>query len=139
VGLVFALLALIAASASGDGRWDAAGSVAIGLVLVAVAIFLAVEVKSLLVGESADPEVEETARSLVADDPRLAEVISVITVQQGPGEVIVALKIRFEPDLTADAVSQAIDEFEHRLRARVPSVRWCFVEPELKRDLRTSA
>jgi cation diffusion facilitator family transporter len=139
VGLLFALLALVAAGATHDGRWDAAGSVAIGLVLVAVAIFLAVEVKSLLVGESADPEVEQIARSLVADDPRLAEVISCITVQQGPGDVLVALRIRFEPHLTADVVSQAIDEFEHRLRTRVPSVRWCFVEPELKQEARASA
>jgi len=132
VGLVFASLALMAASATGDGRWDAAGSFAIGLVLVGVAIFLAVEVKSLLVGESADPEVEQIARATAADDPRLVEVIQCITVQQGPGEVMVALKIRFQPELKVDAVSQAIDDFEERLRSKLPSVRWCFVEPDMK-------
>lgn len=138
IGLVLAMVALIIASMTGDGRWDAAGSFAIGVVLVAVAIFLAVEVKSLLVGEAADPEVEETARAMVAGDPRLVEVLHCITVQQGPGEVLVALKIGFQPQLTAEAVSQAIDEFERRLRERVPSVRWCFVEPDLKRPARAA-
>jgi cation diffusion facilitator family transporter len=132
VGLVFAMLALGAAGLTGDGRWDAVGSMAIGAVLVVVAVFLAVEVKSLLVGESADPEVEQIARELVAADPRLLEVLNCITMQQGPGEVLVALKIRFQSELTADGVSQAIDDFERRLRERAPSVRWSFVEPDLK-------
>ncbi|HKE13357.1 MAG TPA: cation diffusion facilitator family transporter [Kofleriaceae bacterium] len=138
VGLVFAMLALVAASVTGDGRWDAAGSMAIGAVLVVVAVFLAVEVKSLLVGESADPEVELIARELVAADPRLVEMINCITIQQGPGEVLVALKIRFQSELTADGVSRAIDEFERRLRERAPCVRWSFVEPDLKVQARAA-
>jgi len=101
------------------------------VVLVLVAIFLAVEVQSLLVGEAADPEVEESVRAAVAEDDRLAEVLSCITIQQGPGEVMVAIKIRFVPDLTVDQVSHAIDDFEARVRGRLPSVKWCFVEPHL--------
>ena len=131
LGLALAFVALIVASKTGDSRWDAVGSMAIGVVLVLVAIFLAVEVQSLLVGESADPDVEETARQVVASDARLAELISCLTVQQGPGEVVVALKIRFAPHLTADQVSHAINDFEKSLRARDSSVRWCFVEPDL--------
>jgi cation diffusion facilitator family transporter len=132
LGLAVAMVALVIASATGDSRWDAVGSIGIGVVLVAVAVFLAVEVKSLLVGEAADPEVEKTARVVVAEDPRLTEVLSCITVQQGPGEVLVALKIRFLPDLTADEVSQAINEFEQRLRGQVSSAKWIFVEPDLR-------
>lgn len=131
LGLALALVALLVASQTGDSRWDAVGSVAIGVVLVLVAVFLAIEVQSLLVGESADPEVEASARAAVAADTRLAELLSCITVQQGPGEVVVAVKIRFAPDLTADQVSHAIDDFEKRLRGTTPSVRWCFVEPAL--------
>jgi len=131
LGLALAMVALVVAKETGDSRWDAVGSIGIGVVLVFVAIFLAKEVKSLLVGESADPEVEEVARSVVADDPRLAEVLECITVQQGPGEVMVAIKIRFEPHLTADQVSHAINDFEQRLRDRVATVKWCFVEPDL--------
>jgi len=130
-GLGLALIALVVAGETGDSRWDAIGSIAIGVVLVLVAVFLAIEVKSLLVGEAADPDVENSARAVVADDPRLADVLECITVQQGPGEVMVALKIRFAPHLTADQVSHAINDFEQRLRDRVTSVRWCFVEPDL--------
>ena len=138
LGLALALAALVVASKTGDSRWDAVGSIAIGVVLVLVAIFLAVEVKSLLVGEAADPDVEETARAVVAEDARLAELLSCITVQQGPGEVVVALKIRFEPHLTADQVSHAINDFERRLRERNSSVRWCFVEPDLPQPSTTA-
>jgi hypothetical protein len=70
------------------------GSLIIGLVLVGVAVFLAVEVKSLLVGESADPEIEKATRDVVREHAKLSEVLNIITVQQGPGEVLVALKIR---------------------------------------------
>jgi cation diffusion facilitator family transporter len=131
LGLALAVVALVIAGETGDSRWDAVGSIGIGVVLVAVAIFLAVEVKSLLVGEAADPDVEQSARAVVAEDPRLAEVLECITVQQGPGEVMVAIKIRFAPHLTADQVSHAINDFEQRLRGRDRSVRWCFVEPDL--------
>ena len=134
LGLVLALGALLVAYVTGDGRWDAAGSGAIGLVLVAVAVFLAIEVQSLLVGEAADPDVAETARAAVAEDPRLAEVLSMITIQQGPGEVLVALRIRFQPRLTSEEIARSIDAFEKRLRSRVESVKWIFVEPDLPHD-----
>ena len=138
LGLALALVALTIAAKTGDSRWDAIGSMAIGVVLVLVAVFLAIEVQSLLVGEAADPEVAETARSVVAEDARLAELLSCMTVQQGPGEVVVALKIRFAPDLTADQVSHAINDFEKRLRGKLPSVKWCFVEPDLPRPSPTA-
>jgi cation diffusion facilitator family transporter len=131
LGLALALVALVIARQTGDSRWDAIGSIAIGVVLVLVAVFLAVEVKSLLVGEAADPDVEECARKAVAEDERLSELLQCITVQQGPGEVMVAIKIRFAPHLTADQVSHAINDFEVRLRGRVNAVKWCFVEPDL--------
>jgi cation diffusion facilitator family transporter len=138
LGLALALVALTIAAKTGDSRWDAIGSMAIGVVLVLVAVFLAIEVQSLLVGEAADPEVEETVRVAVAEDQRLTEVLRCITVQQGPGEVMVSIKIRFAPDLTADQVSHAINDFEKRLRGKLPSVKWCFVEPDLPRPSPTA-
>ncbi len=138
LGLALALVAVVIAGQTGDSRWDAVGSIAIGVVLVLVAVFLAVEVKSLLVGEAADPDVEETARAVVSDDARLAEVLECITVQQGPGEVMVAIKIRFAPHLTADQVSHAINDFEQRLRDRNKTIRWCFVEPDLPQPSTTA-
>jgi cation diffusion facilitator family transporter len=131
IGLLVALLATFAASALHIQWADAVGTLVIGVVLVGVAVFLAVEVKSLLIGESADADISAAAHQLAVEDPRLQAVISCITVQQGPGEVVVALKIRCEAHLTAADVSSMINEFEARLRARCPEARWIFVEPDL--------
>jgi cation diffusion facilitator family transporter len=131
LGLILASAALVLAYITNDPRWDAVGSLAIGFVLVAVAVFLAVEVKSLLVGEAADPTIEGAARDLSNAQAGLEELLQVITIQQGPGEVMAALKIRFSPALTANEVCDAINRFESALRDRCPEVKWCFVEPDL--------
>jgi cation diffusion facilitator family transporter len=133
IGLLFALVALFVASYTHDGRWDAGGSIAIGLVLVGVAIFLAIEVQSLLIGESADPAIEASAREVIREHKALEKLLHIITVQQGPGEVMVALKVGFSPRLTSDEVCEAINAFETSLRARRPEVRWIFIEPDIPR------
>lgn len=130
VGLIFAMIALGLSFETGDGRWDAVGSLAIGLVLVAVAIFLATEVKSLLVGEAAEPDIDDAVAAAAGADPRILEAFGIITIQQGPGEVLVALKINVQPDLTAGVVCDLINAFELRLRSIRPEVRWLFVEPD---------
>ena len=132
VGLAFALIAVVLAKTTGDGRWDGAGSLAVGVVLVFVAIFLAVEVKSLLVGERADPTIEAAVHELAAADPHIEAVIRVLTIQQGPGEVVVAMKVKFKPGLsTGGPLCDVINEFERKLEARVPDVKWSFIEPDL--------
>ncbi len=131
LGLALAGISLIIAKQTHDGRWDGIGSLAIGVVLVVVALFLAIEVKSLLVGESADPVIDKAVRESAAADARLLHLISLITIQQGPGEVLVVTKISFRPDLSTNDVAAAINEFEARLRAKCPEVRWCYVEPDL--------
>jgi cation diffusion facilitator family transporter len=131
LGLVLAMVALLLAHATGDGRWDAIGSLAIGAVLIGVAVFLAVEVKSLLIGESADPEIEIAAREIAGESPHFKALLSILTVQQGPGEVVVAMKVRLSSELTSDEVCEAINVFERRLKARCPEVRWSFIEPDL--------
>jgi divalent metal cation (Fe/Co/Zn/Cd) transporter len=132
VGLVFALIAVILAKVTGDGRWDGAGSLAVGVVLVGVAVFLAVEIKSLLVGENADPALERTIRDLIADEPRILELIRLISVQQGPGEVMVAMKLRFQAGLaTGGELCDVINRLEARIAERAPEVRWSFIEPDV--------
>ncbi|WP_434415237.1 cation diffusion facilitator family transporter [Nannocystis pusilla] len=133
LGLIFALLALLMASVTGDARWDAIGTLAIGAVLIGVAVFLAVEVKSLLVGEAADPEIAAAAAALAVEDPKITRVLRLITVQQGPGEVLVAVKLGFAEGMTVEQVAGTINEFETRLRGRCPEVKWCFVEPDIPR------
>ena len=130
LGAVVAIGALSAAYVTHDGRWDAAGSVGIGVILLGVAVFLAVEVKSLLLGESASPEVAAAAREVIADHPKLTGIINLITVQQGPGEVLVAAKVSLAPNLTSRQVCEVINAFEVDLKKRCPEVRWSFVEPD---------
>lgn len=131
LGLAIALAAVVATMVTGDARADAFGSLLVGLVLVAVAVFLAVEVKSLLVGEAADPTIKQAADELARVDTRVHHVISIITMQQGPGEVLVAVKLACEPGLTAVDVSALINEFESRLRGACPEAKWIYVEPDL--------
>jgi divalent metal cation (Fe/Co/Zn/Cd) transporter len=130
LGLVLALGAILVAKATNDGRWDAIGSLAIGAVLIGVAIFLAKEVKSLLVGESADPKVTQVAHELAAADPNVEKVLRVLTVQQGPGEIVVAMKLKFRAGLETQQLVDAINTFERNLEAKVPEAKWSFIEPD---------
>ena len=130
VGLVIALAAIGMTHATGDSRWDSLGTIAIGLVLVGVAAFLALEIVSLLVGEAADPEVVETINQLVVEMPEVESLLRIIAIQQGPGEVMVAMKIGVSPSLNARQVVDAINELERRIQAKHPEIRWLFVEPD---------
>lgn len=128
--LLLATAALALSHLTGDGRWDAAGSIAIGVVLVAVATFLAREVKSLLVGEAADPAICRLVDELAAADPRIVRVIRTLTLQQGPGEIVVAAKLELRPELTTQVIVLAINDLEQRIKLRAPEVRWSFIEPD---------
>ena len=130
LGLAIALASLLIAWATHDTMWDAVGTICIGLVLIAVAIFLAVEVKGLLVGESADTEIGVTAQKLVAETEHVREVRKLITVQQGPGEVVLAMKLAVDPEISAEKVSALVNGFEAKLRAAHPAVKWSFIEIE---------
>ncbi|GGD59651.1 cation diffusion facilitator transporter [Emticicia aquatilis] len=133
VGLVFALIALLISYYTGGGRYDAFGSISIGLVLIGVAVFLAKEVKSLLIGESADPTISVKAAEIATKHPLIKEMLNCITIQQGPGEVLACIKIVCEPNLNTIQVSSLINDFEAQLRTECPEVRWLFVEPDLRK------
>ena len=130
LGLLLAMLALILAYETGDGRWDAVGSLAIGVVLVGVATFLAREVKSLLVGEAADAKLLQSFNELAEIDPNVERVLNVLTLQQGPGEIVVAAKLKFRSGMDTDGLVEAINAFERALKQRIPEVRWSFIEPD---------
>ena len=133
LGLFFAIVAVILASLTGDGRWDGVGSCVIGLVLVGVALFLAIEVSSLLLGEAAPPEITEAAHASARKFPEIDRVLNVVTMQQGPAEVLVHVKISFIPALTIEEVCRVINDFEIAFRAARPAVRWVFVEPDIEK------
>lgn len=130
LGLVLASIFIVISKLTDDGRWDAVGSLAIGAVLVGVAAFLAREVKSLLVGEGADPIVIKAAEQLVEDDPNVEKMIRILSIQQGPGEIVVAMKLKFRDGLTTQELVAAINAFEAELEKRVPEVKWSFIEPD---------
>lgn len=132
LGLVLALGFMLLAYYTGDGRYDGIGSFLIGIVLIGVAIFLSIEVKSLLIGESADPLITHTAEEIAIAHPNISGLINCITMQQGPGEVIACVKIKCEPHLSALEVSKLINEFEGNLRSKCPEVKWLYVEPDLQ-------
>jgi len=133
LGLVFAIMALGLAATTHDGRWDGIGSCAIGLVLVGVAAFLAIEVSSLLLGEAAAPEISSAARETASKFKELERVLNVVTMQQGPGEVLVHVKMSFDPTLTVEDACRVINEYEAELRKARPEIRWVFVEPDIAR------
>jgi len=132
LGLFFALAALITSYYTGDTRYDAMGSIVIGLVLILVAIFLAIEVKSLLIGESADPEIYDFISSLVEKDPEIRELLACKTIQQGPGEVLVCMKIECLHNLDTKQISSLINNFEKKIRAGRPEIKWLYIEPDFR-------
>ena len=129
-GLVLALAAIAMAQATGDPRWDAAGSIGIGAVLVSVAVMVAIEIKALLIGQSVAPEIVQSMRDHLASEPEVAEVYNVLTQQMG-GDVMLAVKARFHPLASDRALVEAINAIELRLRTAFPALRWIFFEPDL--------
>ncbi len=130
IGLLCAAIAVLVAWQTNDPMWDAVGTLVVGVILVLVAVFLAVEVKGLLVGEAADAEIERTLREIAGADPDVQEVLRVLTIQQGPGEVVVATKLRIKASLSAAEVVATLNRIEAQLKARQPEVRWIFAEPD---------
>jgi cation diffusion facilitator family transporter len=132
LGLLLALIALLASYYTNDPKYDALGSLCIGIVLILVAIFLSVEVKSLLIGESADPEIENTINEIIKSEPEISELINCRTIQQGPGTVLVCMKIKLIAGLNSQKLSILINHFESKLRQAQPKVKYIYVEPDLQ-------
>jgi cation diffusion facilitator family transporter len=136
VGLVFALFGVSMAVVTGDGRWDGLGAMAVGTLLVVIAIFLAFEMAAMLVGESALPEEDAAIRAALASSPLVDRVIHVRTLHVGPDELLVGAKIAISKSDTGAEIAAGIDDAEARLRAAVPSAVYVFLEPDLDRTAR---
>lgn len=133
VGLVFALIGVAAATITGDARWDGMGAIAIGTLLVCIAVFLAAEMSSLLVGEAAIPAEEQAIREALEGAPLVRRLIHLRTLHVGPDELLVAAKIAVDPAATADEIALGIDDAELALRALVPTAKYVFLEPDIDR------
>lgn len=128
-GLVLALAAVLLTIYTGNPVYDALGTVAIGVVLLVVAVAVAIEVKGLLIGESADPEVQGAIRMFVEARPEVVEIYRVITLQLGT-DVMVSIKARMREETSAGELVDDINAIEQALKVQFPQVRWSFFEPD---------
>jgi cation diffusion facilitator family transporter len=133
LGLMVALFGVTMALVTGNGRWDGLGSLAIGVLLGCIAVFLAVEMNSLLIGESATGADVAAIRVALEGGDDIARIIHLKTLHLGPEELLVAAKIAVAHDDTAAAVARAIDAAELRVRAAVPIARVIYLEPDIER------
>ena len=130
-GLVLALGFILLSMVTGNPMWDAVGSICIGVLLVLVAILVGIEVKALLVGQSAEPQVLAAMRAQIVAQPQVAQLYSLITQQLG-SEIMLAVKARMQPQVSDVALIEAINAVERELRAAFPQLRWIFFEPDLR-------
>ncbi|QGV80309.1 cation diffusion facilitator family transporter [Streptomyces ficellus] len=137
VGLILALVGVSLALATGNGVWDGIGTLCIGVLLIVIAIVLAAETKSLLLGESAGTDDVKKIEQALVDDESVTRVIHMRTLHLGPEELLVAAKIAVQHDDTAAEVARAIDAAESRIRAAVPIARVIYLEPDIYRDTKS--
>jgi divalent metal cation (Fe/Co/Zn/Cd) transporter len=130
LGLVFALIAIAATLVTGNPFWDAVGTVSIGVLLLVVAVFIAVEVKDLLIGQSVEPRILEEMEAFLRARPEIRELFSLLTMQFGP-DAMVAVKARMAPTGSESQLIAAINTVETDFRSRFPSITWLFFEPDV--------
>ena len=132
LGLVIALAGLTLAVTTGEPRFDGAATLAIGLLLVAIAVILVVEMKSLLIGEAASPGQQRLIQEGIEGTPHVRALLHMRTLHLGPDELLVAAKIELAPGLTSHEVAGAINAAEARVREAVPIARAIYLEPDIR-------
>jgi cation diffusion facilitator family transporter len=133
IGLVLATGAVLLTLVTDDSVWDGLGTVSIGVLLTGIAIVLAVEMKSLLIGESAEGTTEHAIRTAIEAEPSVERVIHLRTQHLGPEELLVGAKISFLGDLTVPELAAAVDRLEAAVRAAVPAAGIMYIEPDVVR------
>lgn len=136
IGLFLALTGVLLAHFTGEPRWDAAGSIGIGVLLVLIAALLAVEMKGLLIGEGASAADVDRITDALRGTPGVRGVIHMKTQHLSPDELLVAAKVEFDPDLDVAGLARSIDAAEQALRAAVPAAGLVYLEPDVRRPAR---
>ncbi|MFD6443410.1 hypothetical protein ACFWDG_27495 [Peribacillus sp. NPDC060186] len=131
VGLVLALGGVGLALLTGNGVWDGVGTLCIGILLILIALVLAAETKSLLLGEAAGVEAVQQIEAAVVAGDTVTGIIHMRTLHLGPEELLVAAKIAVRHDGTASEIASAIDAAESRIREAVPIARVIYLEPDI--------
>jgi cation diffusion facilitator family transporter len=130
LGLVFALIAIAATLVTGNPLWDAIGTVSIGVLLIIIAVFVAIEVKDLLIGQSVEAVARDEMEGFLRARPEIRELFSLLTMQFGP-DAMVAIKARMTPTGSEQRLVAAVNAVERDFRERFPSVSWLFFEPDV--------
>lgn len=131
IGLVLALGGVLVSEATGNPRWDAVGSLSIGVLLIVIAIVLAVEMKGLLIGESASERDLDTIETTITSTPGVKRLIHFKTQHLGPDELLVAVKAEFDGGLSFVELTATINRAEHSLREALPIARVIYIEPDV--------
>ena len=129
-GLVFALGAVVLTMLTGNPLWDALGTLAIGVLLVVVAIFISIEVKAMLIGQSVEPETRERMQAFLEQRPEIEKVYNLLTLQLG-SDVMVSIKAKMQGEESALGMIAQINAIERELKRRFPEVRFSFFEPDV--------
>ena len=129
LGLALALAAVALTMFTGNPVWDALGSMSIGAVLIIVAAGIGIEIKALLIGQSAEHETEARLREFLQRQPGVEKVLRLLTLQLGTS-LMVAVKAKMAPESAAELVA-AINRAEAAMRAEFPEIQWLFFEPDV--------
>jgi cation diffusion facilitator family transporter len=138
IGLVLALMGVGLVALTGDSRWDGTMTIAIGVLLGVIAVVIAIEMKSLLIGESATLTTSKEIEDALESHPQVLRVIHMRTQHLGPDQLLVAAKLEFDAQLSISDLARVIDEAEASVRARVPIAVRIYLEPDLHREVKAA-
>lgn len=130
LGLILAFGFLVLAAITGNPVYDAIGSICIGVVLLVISAFVALRVRSLLIGRSADPEVVALINTIINEQAGIDRVFNIITIQLGP-DTMLAAKVRMTPGTDIETAVASINRLERTLKQRIPGLAWSFIEPDV--------
>lgn len=131
LGLIFALMAISLSMITGNPIYDAMGSIGIGVLLILVSAFLAVKIKSLLIGQSSDEETRASIKTFLEARPEIAQVLNLITLQLG-SQIMIAVKVKMAESGSVDQLIDDINRCESELRKEYTAINWVFFEPDIK-------
>lgn len=129
IGLVLAFIFVSLASVTGNPVYDALGSICIGIILIIIAVFIAWRIKALIVGRSAEPELEALIIKTIAEDENIEALLNSITLQFGP-QVMLAAKLKMKAGISIDTAVEHINDLEKKIKQQTPTIGWCFMEPD---------
>jgi divalent metal cation (Fe/Co/Zn/Cd) transporter len=132
IGLVLAAVGLALRQLTGSGVWDAAASMAIGVLLIVVAVKLSLDSRDLLIGRAADPDEQQVIREVVEGMPGVDALVELLTMRLGPDQLLVAAKVDFSGDITGDEAEDLASKIDGQLADRLRVTPHVFIDPTRK-------